>query len=45
MTSLTEESLSKLSKQELTAMTLKMLNKKESSVTKFAEDVRKLSTT
>ena len=43
MASLTEESLSKLSKQELIAMMLKMQNKMESSDTKFAEEVRKLN--
>ena len=41
--SLTEESLSRLSKQELIAMMLKMENKMESSDTKFAEEVRKLN--
>ena len=47
-TSLTEESLSKLSKRELIAMMLKMQNKKpkktkmESLYTKFAEQVSKL---
>ena len=43
MVSLTEESLSKLSKQELIAMILTMQNKKESSDTKLAEEVRKLN--
>ena len=43
MASLTEESLSKLSEQELIAMMLKMQNKMESSDTKFAEEVRKLN--
>ena len=43
MASLKEESLSKLSKQELIAMMLKMQNKIESSDTKFAEEVRKLN--
>ena len=43
MTSLTEESLSELSKQELKAMMLKMQNKMESSDTKFAEEIRKLN--
>ena len=37
-----EESLSKLSKEELIMM-LKMQNKMESSDTKFAEEVRKLT--
>ena len=41
--SLTEESLSKLSKQELIAIMLKMQNEMESSDTKFAEEVRKLN--
>ena len=41
MASLTEESLSKLSKQELIAMMLKIQNKMETSDTKFAEEVRK----
>ena len=43
MASLTEESLSKLSKQELISMMLKMQHKMESSDTKFAEEVRKLN--
>ena len=43
MASLTEESFSKLSKQELIAMMLQMQNKMESSDTKFAEEVRKLN--
>ena len=43
MVSLTEESLSKLSKQELIAMISTMQNKMESSDTKFAEEVRKLN--
>ena len=43
MVSLTEQSLSKLSKQELVAMMLKMQNKMESLDTKFAEEVRKLN--
>ena len=43
MASLTEESLSKLSKQELIAMMLKMQNKMESSDTKFAEELCKLN--
>ena len=43
MVSLTEESLSKLSKQELIAVILTMQNKMESSDTKFAEEVRKLN--
>ena len=43
MASLTEEYLSKLSKQELIAMILKMQNKMESRDTKFAEEVRKLN--
>ena len=51
MVSLTEESLRKLSKQELIAMMLKMQNKMmlkmqnkmESSDTKFAGEVRKLN--
>ena len=43
MESLTEESLSKLSKQELIAMMLKMQSKMESSDKKFAEEVRKLN--
>ena len=43
MASLTEESLSKLSEQELIAVMLKIQNKMESSVTKFAEEVRKLN--
>ena len=43
MTSLTEKSLSKLSKQELIAMMLGMQNKMKSSDTKFAEEVRKLN--
>ena len=42
MASLTEESLSKLIKQELIAMMLKMQNKMEFSDTKVAEEVRKL---
>ena len=41
--SLTEESLSKLTKQELIAMMRKIQNKMESSETKFAEEVRKLN--
>ena len=41
MASLTEESFSKLSKQELIATILKMQNKMESSDTKLAEEVRK----
>ena len=43
MASLTEESLSKLSKQELIAMISTMQNKMESSDTKFAKEVRKLN--
>ena len=43
MASLMEESLSKLSKQELIAMMLKIQNKIETSDTKFAEEVRKLN--
>ena len=43
MVSLTEESLSNLSKQELIAVILTMQNKMESSDTKFAEEVRKLN--
>ena len=43
MVSLTEESLSKLIKQELIAVILTMQNKMESSDTKFAEEVRKLN--
>ena len=43
MASLTEESPSKLSKEELIAMMLKMQHKMESSDTKFAEKVRKLN--
>ena len=43
MVSLTEQSLNKLSKQELVAMMLKMQNKMESLDTKFAEEVRKLN--
>ena len=43
MTSLTEEPLSKLSKQELIAMMLQMLNEMKSSDTKFAEEVRKFN--
>ena len=43
MASLTEESLSKLSEQELIPVMLKIQNKMESSVTKFAEEVRKLN--
>ena len=43
MASLTEEYLSKLSKQELIAMMLKMQNKMESWDTKFAEEVRKFN--
>ena len=43
MASLTEEYLSKLNKQELIAMMLKMQNKMESWETKFAEEVRKLN--
>ena len=43
MTSLTEKSLSKLSKQELITMMLGMQNKMKSSDTKFAEEVRKLN--
>ena len=41
MTSFTEESFSKLSKQELITTMLKMQNKMESSDTKFVEEVRK----
>ena len=41
--SLTEEFLSKLSKQKLIAMMLKMQSKIESSDKKFAEEVRKLN--
>ena len=41
--SLTEEFFSKLSKQELIAMMLKMQSKIESSDKKFAEEVRKLN--
>ena len=41
MASLTEESLSKLSKQELIATMVKMQNKMESSDTKLAEEARK----
>ena len=43
MASLTEEFLSTLSEQELTAMMLKMQNKMESSDTKSADEVRKLN--
>ena len=43
MASLTEESLGKLSKQEVISMMLKMQHKMESSDTKFAEVVRKLN--
>ena len=43
MASLTEESLSKLSKQELISMMFKMQQKMESSDTKFAEEVGKLN--
>ena len=43
MASLTEESLSKLSKHELIAMMLEMRNKMKSSDRKFAEEVRKLN--
>ena len=43
MASLTEESLSKLSEQELIAVMLKIQNKMESSVSKFAEEVGKLN--
>ena len=43
MASLTEESLSKLRKQESVVMMLKMQNKMESSDTKFADEVRKLN--
>ena len=43
MGSLTEESLIKLSEQELIAMMLKMQNKMEPSYTKFAEEVGKLN--
>ena len=43
MASLTEESLSKLIKQESIAMMVKIQNKMESSDTKFAEEVRKLN--
>ena len=43
MASLTKESLSKLSKQELIAVMLQMQSKMESSDTKFAEEVRKLN--
>ena len=43
MTSLTEEPLSKLSKQELIAMMLQILNEMKSSDTKFAEEVRKFN--
>ena len=43
MASLTEESLSKLIKQELIAMMLKMQNKMEFSDTKVTEEVRKLN--
>ena len=43
MPSSTEESLRKLSKQELIPMMLKMQNKMESSNTKFSEEVRKLN--
>ena len=42
MASFTEETLSKLNKQKLTAMMLKMQNKMESLDTKFAEELRKL---
>ena len=41
MAPLTEESLSKLNKQELIATMLKMQNKMESSDTKLTEEVRK----
>ena len=43
MTSLTEKSLSKLSKKELIAMMFKIQNKMESPDTKFVEEVRKLN--
>ena len=43
MASLTEESLSKLSEQELIAVMLKIQNKMESSFSKFAEEVGKLN--
>ena len=43
MASLTEESFSKLSKQELIAMMLQMQNEMESSDTKFAEELRELN--
>ena len=43
MASLTEESLSKLIKQESIAMMVKIQNKMESSDTKFAEEVRELN--
>ena len=43
MASSTEKSFSKLSKQKLIAMMLKMQNKMESSDTTFAEEVRKLN--
>ena len=43
MASLTEESLSKLSKHELIAMMLEIRNKMKSSDRKFAEEVRKLN--
>ena len=43
MASLTEESLSKLRKQESVVMMLRMQNKVGSSDTKFADEVRKLN--